>query len=732
MNDPGDIPLTHTSTPDSRPPCSIISIIPTIGMSSCRGRAEAFARSLSSKLRTLGSQTTEEGEGNAEDEPIINGTSTNTWVNSHDSEQTVTDLQPLRHESDSFFDFDCELESPGSPVDECEYLRLIETASNTPHNSTAESGYACASMASSHSSSTDGPYFDATASGSASAPASASASTSTAAAAQDQKLPASELKDYVNTLQINGRHGLVNGLDEKEQPSGQDAIQQEDEAFLQAQILSELQQHSISLRVEEEKLTNGHLEDVKELELNEVLEVAGTTNRAPEVEAHKEVSTEKVEELAFSKITPEEHPYDRVQKENSQERIQIENSEERVQQESFQERVHEEVLDERVQERIVQEETPNNRVKEETPNDRVQEETPNERVQEETSNQEETPYKSPTDTSSDRTPTEEASSPDRTIQETRDVELSPDSGVDETDKSASNLTVNVDLAQIEQAKQDATDAVEKSGASHSHGIDTTDDEDDCRPQRIRRCSSLKTGKTPPGTPGRKKIVRFADVLGLDLADVKTFLDEIPTIPKSAFEDLEILESEPPLQLGPKSDKLLMPLFQQPGGLPKFLDAVREKQVSLENAAVSDNINQTISGSVRVRNLDFHKSVHIRYSLDGWRSYADLQANYVENSCDGFSDIFTFVLFGNSLHVGQRLEFAVRFQCKGQQFWDNNYGANYCFQCLPSSTHTTGGSSTASPPSVVTGAVTSGGGHPSASLVGLLSPTAGDAWCSSFY
>ncbi|XP_037718180.1 glycogen-binding subunit 76A [Drosophila subpulchrella] len=677
MNDPGDIPLTHTGTPDSRPPCSIISIIPTIGMSSCRGRAEAFARSLSSKLRTLGSQTTEEGEGNAEDEPIINGTSTNTWVNSHDSEQTVTDLQPLRHESDSFFDFDCELESPGSPVDECEYLRLIETASNTPHNSTAESGYACASMASSHSSSTDGPYFD----------ASASASTSTAAAAQDQKLPASELKEYANTIQLNGRHGLANGVQEEEQPAVEEPAQ-EDEAFLQAQILSEIHQHSISLRAveqtkpEEEPLSNGHLEEGEEMELKEVLEVAGTTDRAPEV-----VSTER----ALKEVSQEEDvSTDRAQEESPHDRVQTER---------------------------VQEEIPYERVQEETPNDRVQEEASNERVQQEAS----------TETSSERTPTEETSFPDRTLQETRDVELSPDSGVDETDKSASNLTVNVDLAQIEQAKQDATEAVEKSGAQ-SHGIDTTDDEDDCRPQRIRRCSSLKTGKTPPGTPGRKKIVRFADVLGLDLADVKTFLDEIPTIPKSAFEDLEILEAEPPLQMGPKSDKLLMPLFQQPGGLPKFLDAVREKQVSLENAAVSDNINQTISGSVRVRNLDFHKSVHIRYSLDGWRSYADLQANYVENSCDGFSDIFTFVLFGNSLHVGQRLEFAVRFQCKGQQFWDNNYGANYCFQCLPSSTHTAG-SSTASPPSVATGPVTSGHG---ATLVGMLSPTAGDAWCSSFY
>ncbi|KAH8270410.1 hypothetical protein KR018_009769 [Drosophila ironensis] len=668
MNDPGDIPLTHTSTPDSRPPCSIISIIPTIGMSSCRGRAEAFARSLSSKLRTLGSQTNEEGGENAEDEPIINGTGTNTWVNSHDSEQTVTDLQPLRHESDSFFDFDCELESPGSPVDECEYLRLIETASNTPHNSTAESGYACASVASSHSSSTDGPYFDASTSGTASVaaagPGASATATSSAAeaefvaspAVQDLKLPTPELKDFANALQLNGSHDLANGVAEESNHTA--ALENDDdEAFLQAQILSELQHQSKSLRREEEGLTNGHVE-VEHFEVEAATEA-------------KEKETER--------ITPN--------------------------------RTHEETIQKQTEDRVQTETTKCDG--DATVDDNAQ------------------------DTPRDRTPTEERSP---TEEDNTDIalpgpssdphELSPDSGVDETDKSASNLTVNVELAQIEQAKQDANEAVEKSGGGggHSHGIDTTDDEDDCRPQRIRRCSSLKTGKTPPGTPGRKKIVRFADVLGLDLADVKTFLDEIPTIPKSAFEDLEILESEPPLQLGPKSDKLLMPLFQQPGGLPTFLDAVREKQVSLENAAVSDNINQTISGSVRVRNLDFHKSVHIRYSLDGWRSYADLQANYVENSCDGFSDKFTFVLFGNSLHVGQRLEFAVRFQCKGQQFWDNNYGANYCFQCLPSSTHPSG-SSTASPPSVATGAVTSGHG---AGLVGMLSPTAGDAWCSSFY
>lgn len=220
-----------------------------------------------------------------------------------------------------------------------------------------------------------------------------------------------------------------------------------------------------------------------------------------------------------------------------------------------------------------------------------------------------------------------------------------------------------------------------------------DSEPDERP-RVRRCSSLKTGKTPPGTPGRKKIVRFADVLGLDLADVRTFLDEIPKIPNSAYEDLRDVDLNDPLSDSPvesttipviggtRPEKMLMALFQQPGGLPNFLDRVRDQQVCLENAVVSDPTILAISGTVRVRNLDFNKSVHIRYTLDLWKTYADLQATYVQNSCDGFSDKFSFVLYANNLPVGQRLELAVRFHCKGCQYWDNNNGANYCFQCLP--------------------------------------------------
>lgn len=221
---------------------------------------------------------------------------------------------------------------------------------------------------------------------------------------------------------------------------------------------------------------------------------------------------------------------------------------------------------------------------------------------------------------------------------------------------------------------------------NGHASDNEIEDDEPSPrERFRRCSSLKTGKTPPGTPGRKKIVRFADVLGLDLADVRTFLDEIPRIPKSAYDELRTThEPEAPVSLGQRFDKIIVPLFQQPGALPHFLDLVQSQYVAMESAAVTDPVCLTISGLVRVRNLDFHKSVHVRYTLDAWVTYSDLQAEYVPSSCDGFSDKFTFTVFGNSMEIGQRIEIALRFSCKGEQFWDNNHGVNYCFQCMPAS------------------------------------------------
>lgn len=57
---------------------------------------------------------------------------------------------------------------------------------------------------------------------------------------------------------------------------------------------------------------------------------------------------------------------------------------------------------------------------------------------------------------------------------------------------------------------------------------------------IVRSTSLKTHKSPPSSPRRKKIVRFADSLGLDLEAVKMIMQEdLPSIPSSAFVHLDI-------------------------------------------------------------------------------------------------------------------------------------------------------------------------------------------------
>jgi protein phosphatase 1 regulatory subunit 3A/B/C/D/E len=266
----------------------------------------------------------------------------------------------------------------------------------------------------------------------------------------------------------------------------------------------------------------------------------------------------------------------------------------------------------------------------------------------------------------------------------------------------SNLTIE---CAIDLIKLDTLEHKETIETSDMKKNEDDDDDDENRPTpRVRRCSSLKSGKTPPGTPGRKKIVRFADVLGLDLADVRTFLDEIPKVPRSAYEDLQYAEMSDNAALSmregtlsgvllptcisgtTKPDRCLIPLFQQPGGQLDFMDRVREDFVCLENAVVSDAVSYCISGTIRVRNLDFHKSVHIRYTLEGWKTFSDLQATYVPNSCDGFSDKFSFILYAHTVQVGQRVEFAIRFQCRGGQYWDSNRGVNYAFQCLPPADH----------------------------------------------
>lgn len=203
--------------------------------------------------------------------------------------------------------------------------------------------------------------------------------------------------------------------------------------------------------------------------------------------------------------------------------------------------------------------------------------------------------------------------------------------------------------------------------------------------KLVRSTSLKTGKTPPGTPSRKKIVRFADVLGLDLEAIRHFAkdDDAPIVPQSAFADLKIQTALPSFSWavsnpGAASSGCYFVLqFEQPGTNPHFLDIVRQQKVCLEDAVVND---LRVTGVVRVLNLGFEKLVQVRYTTTEWATHTDLTADYVPSSCDGFSDKFSFILDLPHLSPGQRLVFALKYVANGQEFWDNNSGENYALKC----------------------------------------------------
>lgn len=60
-------------------------------------------------------------------------------------------------------------------------------------------------------------------------------------------------------------------------------------------------------------------------------------------------------------------------------------------------------------------------------------------------------------------------------------------------------------------------------------------------------------------------------------------------------------------------------------------------MSLENVIVKEN-DSCVVGTVKVRNLSFHKEVIVRTSSDGWKTQEDTFCTY---STVGFENAYTF-------------------------------------------------------------------------------------------
>ncbi|XP_055327193.1 glycogen-binding subunit 76A-like [Paramacrobiotus metropolitanus] len=206
-----------------------------------------------------------------------------------------------------------------------------------------------------------------------------------------------------------------------------------------------------------------------------------------------------------------------------------------------------------------------------------------------------------------------------------------------------------------------------------------DQEDSCEFHKIvppaRRSLSLKAHKAPPDSAGPKKMVRFADAMGLDLEKVRHFFQD--QLPNTGVEDTPI-SSLPDEKYRHFTAKYLTPAFPQPCLSSSYLDRVRNQKVCVDSVQATDFL---VTGLVRVLNIAFEKSVMVRYTFDNWKTSFDTIAQYVPNSNDNFSDRFQFLLCAPpSFDIGQTLQFAVCFRAGGIEYWDSNYGQNYSMIC----------------------------------------------------
>ncbi|XP_066528611.1 protein phosphatase 1, regulatory subunit 3Db [Hoplias malabaricus] len=199
-------------------------------------------------------------------------------------------------------------------------------------------------------------------------------------------------------------------------------------------------------------------------------------------------------------------------------------------------------------------------------------------------------------------------------------------------------------------------------------------------KRSRSVSSITDQKNRRGSQ-----VRFVDSLGLELERVKFFkASEDPTVPIHVICRL-LASSE--LAHG-KSLELSLPYFQpffpeNMAAQDDFLQRLSHQRVCLEQIHCSE---MGIIGTVQVLNLAFEKDITVRYSFTDWKSAADCKACWVStihrNEAELDSDVFRFRLPVPPfiLKPGAMLQFAVRFQTLGTEYWDNNDGKNYKLAC----------------------------------------------------
>jgi protein phosphatase 1 regulatory subunit 3A/B/C/D/E len=132
------------------------------------------------------------------------------------------------------------------------------------------------------------------------------------------------------------------------------------------------------------------------------------------------------------------------------------------------------------------------------------------------------------------------------------------------------------------------------------------------------------------------------------------------------------DSPPPTTLNSGEITRLLLTFSRKLNFVPFRRKLEEKNVSLENVIIKES-ESTVVGTVKVKNLSFHKEVFIRSSWDSWKSHTDTFCTYSQIvGASGAYVIYDTFSFKLTLPPNSRnLEFCVCFKADGNEFWDSN-------------------------------------------------------------
>ncbi|NXX50146.1 PPR3C phosphatase, partial [Tricholaema leucomelas] len=184
---------------------------------------------------------------------------------------------------------------------------------------------------------------------------------------------------------------------------------------------------------------------------------------------------------------------------------------------------------------------------------------------------------------------------------------------------------------------------------------------------------------------KKKRVVFADMKGLSLTAVRFFskIEEDLCDLQHALSDLASFRARP-RDTRPEACRYVLDFPQPSADYRTFRSRLHSNLVCLESCLIQDRV---LSGTVKVRNIEYEKQVLVRITSDGWKSFRDVSCQYMHSTYGSAdTDIFSFELVLPKPSFSRRAtEFCISFHCGKKIHWDNNQGRNYRI-CHMSTTH----------------------------------------------